>query len=115
MTTTTAQPLTFKRVPFSTATRQGESYYTAKTPTRVYDVERTADGKQWVLGISQAVAVADLIIRDPEASPLARGYFDTMALARAAAKAYHDLGDNYRPCDHGHRDRYTEAVKRAYA
>lgn len=31
------------------------------------------------------------------------------------ARAFHDLGDDYRDHEHGHRSRLTEAIDRAYA
>jgi hypothetical protein len=66
----------------------------------------------WTLEIwtTKKVAGCDVADRCVETTD----YHSTQRLAKDVAAAYEALGNDYRPVDHGHRGRMTEATIRAY-
>jgi hypothetical protein len=79
----------------------GEGVYEARTRFHHFDV--TSGNGSWVLTSDRVVGR-----REPHAS-----LHVTEEQARAAAQAFVDLGDDYRPADHDGRSRWSEAIWRA--
>lgn len=77
-----------------------------------YLIERDAGG--WSLTITRTVVVAEIQITDPDARG-SKSWHGHLATARTVANLFEQLGDDYEPYQHGHRERHTEAVQRAYA
>lgn len=63
------------------------------------------DGKRWTLRIYSLHNLG---------GPLHQDQHDTMRAALAVARAFEQLGEDYQPWEHGGRNRFTEAVLRAY-
>lgn len=94
-------------------TRAGRYYGVGTSHT--YLIVRNEHGA-WCLTIAHARTVAGVTISDLDRRPVAEDSpHDTLALARAIADHFHALGDGYSSAAHGHRERITEAIARAYA
>lgn len=102
-TTPTQPPLRFRKV------ETGD--YRARSETADYHVWR--GHRTWWLNISALTTTAG-VVHCIGTRSLGRGFHDTKALCVAVAREFHALGDDYKPHEHGHRERYTEAVGRAY-
>lgn len=96
-------PLKFRRVE--------PGHYVAQDQTKRYTVWR--DGSFWSLAVQELVETAGVkhALGQP---PICRGMHDTKKLCADVASAYSALGDDYKPHEHGHRGRMTEAVQHAY-
>lgn len=79
--------------------------------SHTYLIARGDDG--WNLTITRLLVIGGVRLTDPDARGETTGH-DTLALCRAVAARFETLGDDYRPHEHGHRSRRTEAVTRAY-
>lgn len=85
--------------------------YQARTETHRYVV--SMHGRGWDLTIQELTTTAG--VRHAHGQPIvAASHDDTRGLCYAVANAWHDLGDDYQPHEHGHRSRLTEAIQRAY-
>lgn len=94
--------------------RKSDQGYTAEGDGLRYTVKRT--GRTWVLRISRLVDVGTLDPIKVAANGPAEyeDVHDTKKLCVRVAGEYEALGNGYRSSDHGHRERATEAVLRAY-
>lgn len=96
----------FKRV-----TEYGSTHHVAEGVSFRYTAERVDDG--WALAIRRLETVAGIRVAKPGA-PFSETVHDLLSLCKAVAAEFEKLGDDYRSADHGHRERITEAVNRAY-
>lgn len=89
--------------------------YHAEGESFRYTAER--EGKAWTLTIRRLETVGSVDpIRVAKAGlPFEEDSHDTLALCKAVATEFEALGDDYRSADHGHAERYTTAVLKAYA
>jgi hypothetical protein len=91
--------------------RERAGRYVATDATTQYVVIR--DRRYWRLFICELTTTAG--VRHALGQPAIKSdEHDTKGLAVATAQAYSALDDDYLTHQHGHRSRYTEAVRRAY-
>lgn len=83
--------------------------YYAKGAAHTYLVVRV--GKGWELVIYTKKTVAGCEVSDREVHAY---YCETKRLAALVAEEFETLGEDYRPSEHGHRERTTEARLRAH-
>lgn len=103
---TTAPALKFRRSPLNS--------YTADGATCRYIVLRTADQKGWwTLDVYRAEETAG-VRHTLGRVRIATTDCEKLAEAKAVAAEFEALGDDYSPAAHGHRERMTEAIGRAY-
>lgn len=97
-----------------TKSATGTTQYIAEGESFRYTAERA--GKDWSLTIRrlETVGSIDPIRVAKMGMPFEEDTHDTLALCKAVATEFEALGDGYRSADHGHRERATEAVIRAY-
>lgn len=86
--------------------------YRAAGVSHFYHVEKTDTG--WLLSITRAKTVAGIRVTDMDA-PKESHLYDRKGDAVAVAREFEALGEDYRSADHGHRERFTEAVTRWHA
>ena len=86
--------------------------YRAEGFLHFYYVERTNGG--WLLTITRATTVAGVRVTDQEARKEIHLY-DHKADAVAVAREFEALGEDYKSENHGHRERFTEAVTQWHA
>jgi hypothetical protein len=89
-------------------TRTEAGRYRADGVAHIYTVAKE-DG-EWSLTIMVAETVAGVRYGVPRNGK--RDTYDTKADAVAVLREFEALGEDYRSADHGHRERYTEAVTR---
>jgi hypothetical protein len=94
-----------------TKSATGATQYQAEGVTFRYTVER--DGKDWLLTIRRLETVAGIRVA-VQGRPVEETTADRMTTCKDIATEFEALGDGYRSADHGHRERFTEAVLRAY-
>jgi hypothetical protein len=71
---------------------------------------READG--WAVSIWPTIVVARVqVAADKRPHPALDG---RLAIAKAVCVAHEQLGDDYRPHEHGHQERITHAIQLAY-
>ncbi|MFE1763094.1 hypothetical protein ACFW81_02560 [Streptomyces angustmyceticus] len=97
----------FSRVTSAT----GSTQYRAEGESFRYTAER--DGKEWTLSIRRLETVAGVRVAKV-GHPFKEANHDTLTTCNAVAMEFEALGDSYRPAEHGHAERYTTAVLRAY-
>lgn len=85
--------------------------YTARSETKDYTVYLGMG--TWYLVIRALTTTAG-VIHALGTPVLVTDQHGTKALCVAVAREFHALGDDYKPHEHGNRERYTEAVGRAY-
>jgi hypothetical protein len=89
-------------------------YYGAGTSHTFLIVRDARRG--WLLTIAHARTVAGVKISDTSRRLVAdESPHDTLGLARGIARHFEALGEDYDSAAHGHRERITEAIIRAYA
>lgn len=89
------------------------SAYHTKGEADSYEIIRRPECKDWELRIRKLRDTAG--IRHSLGQPIVDGYSSrTKADLVLIANAYETLGADYRPCDHGHRERLTEAIAHAF-
>lgn len=70
------------------------------------------DDRRWLLVIRRREEVAGVVVGS--ADVVDSDWHDTLALAKATAQAFEDLGEDFQPHQHGGQNRGTVAVGIAY-
>lgn len=97
---------------FTRSMANGTTEYRAEGESFRYVAKRVSKDR-WALAISKLETVAGIRVA-VQGGPFHEAWHDTLTTCKTVAAEFETLTDGYRSAEHGHRERYTEAVLKAY-
>lgn len=97
---------------FIRSTAGGVTEYRADGESFRYVAKRVSKDR-WALAMSKLETVAGIRVA-VQGGPFQESWHDTLTTCKTVAAEFEALTDGYRSAEHGHRERYTEAVLKAY-